>query len=184
MERSAKFISLSGLSGILAGCYALVGASIAHQILQRTVDRDELIVQLGFIAAIVLVAAVLTAVLLSTRRAHKAGKSVWNPASRALLQAMIVPLITGVAIVGIAIWQGYDTLVIPAFLIFYGLSLIGGGQFTYNAIRGLGMVMVITGLIAFAIPGYDLIFWSIGFGVFHLLYGSLIYFKHERKGRG
>ena len=30
MERSAKFISLSGLSGVLAGIYALTGATIAY----------------------------------------------------------------------------------------------------------------------------------------------------------
>lgn len=183
MERSAKFISLSGLSGILAGCYALIGAGIAHLILQRTAQRVDLIVQLGAIAVIVLLAAVLTAVLFSTRRAQKAGRSVWNPASRALLRAMAIPLVTGAAMVVIAIWQGYDALVIPVLLIFYGLSLIGGGQFTFNAIRGLGIVMTILGLLAFAAPGYDLIFWSVGFGAFHILYGSLIYFKHERKGR-
>ncbi len=30
MERSSKFISLSGLSGILAGVYALIGATIVY----------------------------------------------------------------------------------------------------------------------------------------------------------
>jgi len=31
MERSVKFVSLSGLSGILAGIYALIGAVLAYR---------------------------------------------------------------------------------------------------------------------------------------------------------
>jgi predicted lysophospholipase L1 biosynthesis ABC-type transport system permease subunit len=77
MERSAKFISLSGLSGVLAGIYALVGAFAAYLILQypssplsyrrdSATDPDTLW-KLLLIAAVVLVASIATGLYLSNK---------------------------------------------------------------------------------------------------------------------
>ena len=37
MNKSSRFISLSGLSGVLAGIYALIGAAVAYYIVQNSV---------------------------------------------------------------------------------------------------------------------------------------------------
>lgn len=180
MERSVKFLSLSGLAGILAGVYALIGAFFASKIGQNGAGQPEAMFLL-LVAVLVLILAVGTAFLLSKRKAQTAGQQIWNPASKALFQAMLPPLLAGGMVSLIAIWQGYFQMIIPALLVFYGLSLVAGGQFTFSTIKGLGWLLILTGLVALILPGHDLLFWCIGFGFFHILYGSLIFFKHERK---
>lgn len=180
MERSVKFLSLSGLSGVLAGGYALIGACFASNLLQNGRGVSDTLT-LMVLAIVVLVLAVGTAFILSKRKARVAGQHIWNQASKALFQSMFPPLLVGGLVSLIALWYGYYHLIMPALLVFYGLSLVAGGQFTFSMIKGLGWLLILTGLIAFVFPGHDLLFWSIGFGFFHILYGSLIFFKHERK---
>ena len=65
MEKSSKFISVSGLAAILAGIYALAGAYIATQVIT---PETHLIVTLEFMAIIalsVLAAAAVTAGILT-----------------------------------------------------------------------------------------------------------------------
>lgn len=180
MERSVKFLSLSGLSGVLAGGYALIGAYFASNLLQNGRGVSDTLT-LMVLAIVVLVLAVGTAFILSKRKARVAGQHIWNQASKALFQSMFPPLLVGGLVSLIALWYGYYHLIMPALLVFYGLSLVAGGQFTFSMIKGLGWLLILTGLIAFVFPDHDLLFWSIGFGFFHILYGSLIFFKHERK---
>lgn len=194
MERSSKFISLSGLSGVLAGIYALMGAFFAYRIIYSdsgffnsreypaaniAADLYHLIV-LVTIATIVLLASVLTALILSAQKAKKTGQPFWGQTSRALLFNMIVPLLTGGVLIGIFISRGYFGIVAPASLIFYGLALIGAGNFTFTDVKYLGISQIILGLIAALYPGYGLLFWAIGFGVLHIIYGSIMYLKYDR----
>ncbi len=191
MERSAKFISLSGLSGILAGCYALVGAALAYRAVygfsskvgyrDHYVTEEEVLVKLIVIASAVLFLSVGTAVWLSARKARKQGQGIWNPASRGLLKAVGVPLVTGGLFVLVMIARGTYGLVAPACLIFYGLALVSGGQYTYRDVKGLGLLQVVLGLLAAGFPGYGIIFWSLGFGLLHILYGFIMYFKYDRR---
>jgi len=191
MERSAKFISLSGLSGILAGCYALIGAALGYREVygfsskigyrDHYVTEDAVLVRLVIIASVVLLLSVGTAVWLSVRKGRKQKQGIWNPASRGLLKAMGVPLVTGGLFVVIMIARGTYGLVAPSCLIFYGLALVAGGQYTYSDVKGLGILQIVLGLLAACLPGYGLIFWSLGFGVLHILYGFIMYFKYDRR---
>ena len=72
MQRSSRFLSLSGLSGIAAGFWALVGSYFAYQQIHNYyvaynsrgysgVDFQSLKLNLIFIASAVLVAALLSA---------------------------------------------------------------------------------------------------------------------------
>jgi len=182
MERSTKFISLSGLSGILAGCYAILGGGAAYYF-TKTYPQDPgiLLIYLIITGVLVLLAAIGTAYYLSSSNARRAGQKVWNPASQGLFRAMAVPLLTGGFVVAILLWQQHYAFIIPSFLIFYGLALVAGGQFTFRDFRALGYIQIVLGLIALAMPGHDLLFWLLGFGFFHLLYGSMMYFKYERR---
>jgi hypothetical protein len=196
MERSSKFISLSGLSGVLAGIYALIGAYIAHGLLNQAPayhlsfggdiyngPKDNTIAVLApliFIALAVLIASILTGVVLSYRKAQKNNQLFWSKTSRELLFNMIVPLIAGGLLMIIFIARGYYGIVAPASLIFYGLALVGAGNFTFSAIRSLGICEIILGLIAALYPGYGLYFWAIGFGVLHIIYGSVMYLKYDK----
>jgi len=190
MERSSKFLSLSGLSGVLAGVYALIGAYVAYGVIypfrqasyvQRGEIDDLLIIEkLLLVAVLVLVASVTTGFVLSLRKARRTGQKFWGASSKALLFNMIVPLFAGGLLILIFIWREYFGIVAPAALIFYGLALVGAGNYTYKGVQYLGINEILLGLVAAAYPGYGLWLWAIGFGVLHIIYGSVMYFKFDR----
>jgi hypothetical protein len=185
MERSVKFISLSGLSGILSGVYALIGAGAVHLVLVRTygnyesAEGDPVRLKLVIIAVTVLLASLGTGYWLSLRKSRKIGAKIWDATGKRLLINLALPLVTGGIFIMILIFQGYVVLIAPACLIFYGLALINASPNVYEEVRNLGYSEIILGLIATAVPGYGLIFWAIGFGVLHILYGALMYSKYD-----
>jgi uncharacterized membrane protein YidH (DUF202 family) len=194
MERSSKFISLSGLSGVMAGVYALIGSAVAYRIVYTRSGffgyRDVVVsnvdshpatlIQLLLIALAVLIAAMGTGIILSYRKAKKRGESLWSPTTRSLLFNSAIPLVTGGIFMLILITRGYYGVVAPASLIFYGLAVISGSHYTFTDVKYLGILQIILGLLSALYPGYGLIFWALGFGVLHIIYGSLMYFKYDR----
>ena len=190
MERSTKFISLSGLSGVLAGIYALIGAFIAYGTVYNDygffgyrnfyVPNHQVLQRLVTVAIMVLVASLATGVALTYRKARRNGQHIWNPASRQLLFYLAIPLLAGGLFTLILLSRGYYGIIAPAMLLFYGLSLISGSNFTYIEVRYLGISEIVLGLLAACLPGYGLIFWALGFGVLHIAYGLSMYLKYER----
>ena len=187
MERSSKFISLSGLSGILAGVYALVGAGVAYYIIYQKEENDNgnlyhdfyyYLPQLALIALLVLIFSISTGVLLSIRKAKREKQPIWGETGRNLLFQMATPLIAGGLF--IMIFARYYDMIAPAMLVFYGLALISASRYTFSTVKYLGLCEIILGLIAACLPGYGLLFWAIGFGVLHIVYGSLMYIKYDR----
>jgi hypothetical protein len=65
-------------------------------------------------------------------------------------------------------------------LIFYGLALINASKYTYNDIRYLGISELLIGLCSTLFLGYGLFFWAAGFGLAHIVYGALMYFKYDK----
>ncbi|MXV51831.1 hypothetical protein GS399_12670 [Pedobacter sp. HMF7647] len=190
MERSTKFISLSGLSGVLAGIYALIGAVIAYNLI--TINNDfkpfsdpdygqALLIKLVILALVVLVLAISTGVLLTIRKARAKGENAWNQSSKLLLRNGILPLITGGIFVIILLIKGFIGVIAPGCLIFYGLSLVAASNYTYGDVKWLGIFEIVLGLIAALLPGYGLFFWAAGFGVLHIIYGAVMYFKYDRE---
>jgi hypothetical protein len=190
MERSSRFISLSGLSGVLAGCYALVGAWVAYGMVyvphsaltyrQVYIDERAVIVKLAVVALVVLCLAVATGYLLARRKAAAKGVELWGDGSRNFLKSLLIPLIAGGIFILILTSRGSYGIVAPSFLIFYGLALIQASHYTFTDIRYLGYLEVALGLVCALLPGYGLIFWAIGFGVLHIVYGLTMYLKYER----
>lgn len=189
MDRSAKFISLSGLSGIIAGIYALGGATAAYFLIQyprsifsyriESINEPITLIELTLIACIVLFAAVSTGLWLTQRKSHKQNSKLWTPASKLLLQKIAIPLVTGGLFVLIMLYTGHFGLAAPACLIFYGLALIHGASNTFEEIRYLGFSEILLGLICAMLPGYGLVFWALGFGVLHIVYGAILYNKYD-----
>lgn len=189
MERSSRFISLNGLSGVFAGVFALIGAGVAYLYLNDnplielyTPGLSESSFLVFFIADafLVLFASVSAAVFFSVRKAHRKGLKIWDATARRLLINLLIPLSAGGIFCLILLYHGVGGLIAPATLIFYGLALINAGKYTYNDIRYLGMVELALGLIASFWVGYGLFFWSVGFGLVHIVYGVTMYYKYER----
>jgi hypothetical protein len=189
MERSSRFISLSGLSGVIAGVFALIGAYAAHSKIVAYFEQggrdaatfEETVRFLIIDAGLVLFLSVLTGCILTIRNSKKKGLRTWDSTARRLLINLAIPLVAGGCFCIALIYHGVIGLVAPATLIFYGLSLINASKYTFNDIRYLGGCEIVIGLVACFYPGYGLYFWALGFGVMHIIYGSVMYFKYERE---
>lgn len=190
MERSVKFISLSGLSGVLAGIYAILGAVAAYFMVhypisplnQRvySINDFETLTQLTSIAIVVLIASLVTGICFSARKAKKYNEKLWNATSKKLLVNLAIPLLTGGIFILILLYTGHFGVAAPASLVFYGLALIQGSANMYDEIRYLGICEIILGLVSALVPGYGLIFWVIGFGILHIVYGTIMHNKYDR----
>lgn len=184
MSRSTQFISLSGLAGIMAGTYALLGAFIAHKLLENypyyVTLESKVFKQLIGIAFLVLVLSVLTAFLLSYRKANKNNEPIWHQGTKRLIVNFCIPLGTGGITIALLLTNGHYGLIAPMSLIFYGLACVNASKYTLRDIRYLGITEIILGLIAIQFSGYGLYFWVLGFGLCHILYGSIMYCKYER----
>lgn len=195
MNRSSRFISLSGLSGIFAGIYAIIGAVIAKLILAQnasvysngydsvsaSVQNSDLIVQLVLVAIAVLILAIGTAVFLTTRKARNNNQKIWDNTSKRLLINFFAPLFAGGIFCLVLLQYGLVGLIAPAMLIFYGLALVHASKYTISDLKGLGYANLILGLIATQFIGYGIYFWAVGFGIFHIIYGIWMHNKYDRK---
>ncbi|MFV1884024.1 MAG: hypothetical protein ACMZ7B_06030 [Balneola sp.] len=191
MERSSKFLSLSGLSGVLAGLYACAGAYVAYfyfnfrpNEFEYAINRSEETVAglppiLG-LAILVLVLSVGTALVLSSGKAKRKGENIWNFASRKMLEAVSVPLLTGGVFVVLLIAFGYSGLAAPSTLLFYGLALTAASSYTFEDVKYLGWIQIALGLAAALFISFSILLWAIGFGVLHIIYGLYIHVKYER----
>jgi hypothetical protein len=189
MNKSSRFISLSGLSGILAGVYALIGGGYANFIVNQYfkidypnyVSAQKLEKQLIIIAISVILASLLTGIYLSMSKSRKLGEKLWDITSKRLLINFSIPLVTGGVLIIIFLQREYYDLIAPTTLLFYGMACINASKYTLGDVRYLGITITIFGLLAVYFYEYVLIFWMLGFGIGHILYGSLMYFKYDRK---
>jgi hypothetical protein len=193
MEESTRFLSLSGLSGIFAGAIAITGALIAWFFILKngTVNIDKQVINLSeqeiisikwkmiAVALSVLILSILFSLYFSVRKAKREGKELWSHSSKRLLVNLMIPLITGAVFTVVLLIHNHTELIVPELLIFYGLALVNAGKFTYGEIFYLGILEIITGLTSSFFPGQGLIFWIIGFGILHIIYGLAMYRKYE-----
>ena len=184
MNRSSKFLSLSGLSGVFAGFYALAGVVMAEwafgQYHMGAWTREQVFFFLIFLAFAVLVLSLGTALWFSYRKAQKRQYKMWDVPARRMVAASLVPLLTGGLWSLILVLHGDYGLLVPSMLVFYGLSLTTASYYTYGMVYYLGLAEILTGLLALLWPGYAVWWWALGFGVFHILYGLLMYVKFDR----
>ena len=189
MNKSAQFISLSGLAGVMAGIYALIGAYIGHELIQnhKSYDTNYFITLesttfklIALTALIVLILSVGTAFILTISKAKREKETVWNNASKRLLINFLIPLITGGIFCLLLLRNGSYGLIAPVTLIFYGLACVNASKYTLRDVRYLGITIIILGLLTTEFSGYALEFWALGFGLCHIIYGSVMYFKYDR----
>lgn len=197
MERSSRFISLSGLSGVAAGLFAILGATLVYAYLDMTPFGGKRVYYVEAIsstkwgvnyitffildALFVLIGAIVSGIFFTTRKAKRKGQKIWDALSRRLLINLLIPLVTGgIFCLGLFYHQLFGFLA-PTTLVFYGLALINASKYTLDDIRNLGYCEIALGLLSLFFLGYGLEVWVIGFGFLHIIYGSLMYWKYERE---
>ncbi|MBK7360080.1 MAG: hypothetical protein WAT16_13855 [Saprospiraceae bacterium] len=196
MERSSRFLSLSGLSSICIGIYALVGAAVGYWYLQdQSLDLNSYFKQfasaseesthsitvfLTIDALLVLLLSILSTYLFTQRLAKKQGMQHWDATAKRLLINLLIPFLTGALFCLILIVHQQIEWILSSMLIFYGLALLNASHYTRAEIRHLGLMEILLGLIAAQVPAYGLLCWAIGFGVLHIAYGIRFYYNYER----
>ncbi len=194
MEKASRFLSLSGLSGVVIGGIALAGAAMAcillgalpagNQegilLLTGLASYSEILFYLFLDAVLVLALSLLAGLWFSWRKAKKKNLVMWSPAARNMILSMAFPLVAGGILSLILFFRGDILMVLPLQLIFYGLALVAASRYTFPEIRSLGMAQTALGLLAALFPGLGLLFWAIGFGIGHMAYGIGMYLKYER----
>lgn len=188
MERSSRFISLSGISGIMAGVIALIASVFAFYFMSKNginylADNRSysptLQNQLMITGMLALIGALYFGIFFTVRKSRKNNIKIWNALSQRLLISLIIPLIAGGIFCLALIYHGQFGLVAPATLIFYGLALINASKYTLNDIKYLGYCQLLLGLIALFFIGYGLFFWALGFGLLHIIYGFMMHKKYH-----
>jgi hypothetical protein len=197
MDRSSRFISLSGLAGVFSGTFALIGAAAAYWRVNlapwavrdddtpfgtgRLVHIDaDVALFLAVDALVVLMASLFVSFQLTKRKAKRKQQPLWGAYSKHMLINLSIPLATGGLFCVLLFQHGLIGLIAPSTLVFYGLALMSAGRFSLEEISYLGLSEVLIGLVSLWWLGYGLIFWALGFGVMHIVYGVLMYVRHDR----
>ena len=198
MKKSTRFLSLSRLSGVFAGIYALIGAYFAHLFLNQDFglyidlmrDGDfssmndvilSLYIKFILIALAVLIFSIITAYFFSNRKAKREGNKLFDHTAIRVLINLAIPLVAGGVFCMALLYHGAIVYIAPAMLLFYGLALINASKYTYDDIRYFGICEVVLGLINAFNLGNGLLYWAFGFGVLHIVYGATMWYKYERK---
>lgn len=189
MEHSSKFVSISGLSGIFAGITALTGAAFAYfkpgMSFQYSPDygyvADSVTMRFFLVDAFsILFISGFFGLAFTWRKARNQGQTIWTVSSRQLLLDFCFPLAIGGVFCIFLYINGFIGIIAPSMLIFYGLSLVNASHKTLSDVRYLGYCQVLLGCLNLALIGFGFLFWCLGFGVLHIVYGSIMYFKYER----
>ncbi|WP_066434279.1 hypothetical protein [Chryseobacterium sp. CCH4-E10] len=189
MERSSRFISLSGLSGVVAGLAAIAGAVYVYFVFQRegidyfdgkrNVFGPALVDELVMIGIAILVVALLSGYIFTANKSKRKGLKIWDATTRRLLVTFAVPLVTGGFFCLALLYHHLFVFIAPATLLFYGLALVSAERYTLTDIKYLGYCQIILGLISLFFLGWGLLFWTIGFGALHIVYGLIMHKKYK-----
>lgn len=189
MERSSRFISLSGLSGVFAGLSALIGGLYVYQLFrangleyfdgEHKLYSVDLVSELVFVAFVVLLCALTFGIFFTLRKSKKYDLPIWTSATKKMLFNLGVPLLIGGVFCLALLYHQIYGLVAPATLIFYGLALINAEKYTFSDVKYLGFSELVLGAVSLFYIGYGLIFWIIGFGILHILYGLVMFKKYK-----
>lgn len=195
MERSSKFVSLSGMAGVIVGCFVILAVtllcnqldiSIIHStyyieaISKKDVSGHSYLTVLMTYALVMLIVSFLTGMFMAMRRARKLGIPVWDAATKRMFINLMIPLVTGGILCLIMLYHQQIAFMAPLTLIFYGLALVNASKYTIDHIRMLGLMEILLGLIGCLMLDYSLLIWTLGFGVLHIFYGITFYLKFEK----
>lgn len=190
MEQSTRFLSLSGLAGILAGIYSLFASSIAYYWIYYpgypvgneflVVYQNGILPRLVFLGLGLILLTLCSTWILSHYKSKRMAHPLWMPASKRFLQALAIPVLAGGMFCIALIHQGQLILTFPVMLLFYGTGLLNAVNFSHSKLKYLGFGNLILGVIAGFLPPWGFIFWVIGFGILHLVFGGMIYFLDDR----
>lgn len=192
MERSSRFLSLSGYSGIFAGIIALAGGIFAFWYLHDSgfltgnevylssgVLADKIVRFLFYDGLIILILALFSSLFFSWMKAKRLGLHLWDHTTKRVLVNLAIPIFAGGIFTVMIMINNQLYLIAPVTLLFYGMALLNAGNYTLSEVRYLGMAEIATGIFATIFLRYGLYFWIFGFGILHIVYGLIMHFRYD-----
>ena len=180
MERSTKHSTLSGLSGVLAGCYAIVAAVLAPTRLESWEEKLLFVAIWG--AALLL--SLVTDALLTKRRAAQVGKRAFSPLGAQLARAVAPGLLAGAGITLFHLLhpEALGTYLYGLWILCYAVALLAIGMFSRREVSIMGWAFLATGVVALLLPAGFIIgpraLMALTFGGFHIVYGLWMGLKY------
>src|SRR5262245_51008049 len=179
MERSSRFLSLSGSSGVFIGVMAIAYSVYAVYAWDFRFTGQEDFDLLGdpwgnFMVGSfgLLLSCLLVSMVLTIRRTRKKGLKIWDKGSRNILLALALPMFVGAVLLLNEVMNHSVRGFFGITLLCYGLGLFFASRYTYGELRIMGLFMLALGGLAIIEPSKGLLFWTIGFGVVHAVYGA------------
>ncbi len=194
MERSTKYSTLSGLSGVLIGLVAIVGVWLTSRLTPPTpidvssslpIPYDVLNSQqsyrwdIGLIWCAVLALAVTIDFVANKRRAARVGKTVMSPIGGHIILAALPAFFGGAVLTYFLLQHNLAFSVWGVWMLCYGLAICAVGLFSVKPVSVLGGAFVLAGAVTLLLPaGAQLPMMALTFGGFHIGYGILMARRH------
>jgi len=188
MERSAVYRRALAPITFLAGAMGVLAAVLG---LILHLDSTRAFAGLWLGTAIIAIAG---AFLIARRQALKESEPFWSPPTRRVAQALIPPLLAGMAI-GVCpaffpeAEKDLNFCSVIVWIMFYGCALHAAGFFMPRGVKVFGWLFIVSAcgvFYAFALGDLNSNFsahWLMGFffGVLHLAYGAYLYLTEKGK---
>ncbi len=180
MERSTKHSTLSGLSGVLAGCYAILASVFAPTTFGKLSEKLFFVAVWGATLAL----ALLTDVLLTKRRAARVGKTAFSALGAQLARAVAPGLLAGAGVTLFHLLhpEALGTYLYGLWILCYAVALLAVGMFSRREVSVMGWAFLATGVIALVLPAGFIIgpraLMALTFGGFHIVYGLWMGLKY------
>lgn len=185
MERPVKYSTQSGLAGILAGLIALAGM-FADMYVSSHYKAATAVVLCFCIWGGVLGLSLLTVAGLTRLREIRQGMPLWSAVKTRILLAILPPFVAGVGVTMAILFRWFMNdgpnewgLVIPIWMLFYGVACWQVGEFSVRELRWMGAVFILAGLISAAFfQFHPYLTFGVSFGGFHIIYGIIVRLRY------
>jgi hypothetical protein len=174
MERSTKYSTFSGLSGILAGAYSIVGCLVTYMFNQRPAYADSFRVPFLITWSAVIALAIGTDYLLMKRRAARVGKRIVSRLGKQMVYAAGPGLGAGALLTLWLVQHSMLSDVYSIWMLCYGIAVCAVGQFSQREVKFLGVAFLLAGALTLLVPPLGLPMMALAFGGFHIVYALVI----------
>ena len=176
MERSTKHSTLSGLSGVLVGLYALAGSAITSFLtpaFAKPYDRYAFIAAWAFVGLL----SFTTDVILTKRKAAPLGKTPMSPLGKHLLRAAAPGVAVGVALSAFYLMHPnlISQYIYGVWMLAYSAAILAVGMFSVREVSVLGWAFLGAGAVTLLLPeSAAAAMMAVAFGAGHIWYGTFM----------
>lgn len=171
MERAAAFTAVPGWGVVAVGMVGVAATLAAF----RAVSTDA---WLGTWIVAALLAGT-TGVWTMVRKSRALGTSLTSAPGRRFVSALLPPMLAGGLITVVVHNAGNHSMLPGIWLLLYGAGIVGGGTNSVRIVPVMGLSFMVLGAVAlFAPSALGTVFMGVGFGGFHLVFGTIIARRH------